>query len=320
MNKSLNRHALMLASGQQFLMNKSASSKTRKVLWYYDWGTIGDSIMDLSQRFQIPSNVSIDLCMPHGPISLFTNDTRFRRVHKSISECDRQYDLIILQNLTTKTLFQKIRHYPFTRFYSIMGHKRNEDFSRMQLSYERLSGLFGLERASGPIEPSIGLTSVNSPKTETFQIAVAVGGNDQRRRFENWPSVIRLIDNHWPKSQPKPTYIIVGAGEHAKEAAARICGELPSDRVVSRLDLPTVEMAAEIIQESSFFIGADGGLMHIAAALRKHGVGLFSEILPEWRLHSESKMGAIFTSGDINEIGTERIGHEVIGHCQTLFG
>jgi hypothetical protein len=318
LKRSLNRQALMVLTGQQFLMDRAASQKARKVLWYYDWGTIGDAIMDLSQRFLIPQDVSIDLCMPYGPVSLFANDSRFRQVFTSLSECDSHYDLVIIQNLTTKTLFKKIRHFPLTHFCTIMGHKRNEDFSRIQLSYERLAQLFGFDRAAGPIEPSIALPAANAPKIEGFRIVVAVGGNDTRRRLDSWPAVIRSIDTRWPVSHTKPTYLLVGAGEHAKEAAALISDVLPAERIVSKLDLPNIATAAECIEQSSFFVGADGGLMHIAAALRKPGIGIFSEIRPEWRLHPDSKMKAIFTNGNINEIAAETISNAVLAYCTDL--
>lgn len=166
----------MVVSGQQFLMDRAASQAPRKILWYYDWGTIGDAIMDLSQRFLIPQDVSVDLCMPYGPIKLFAHDTRFRKVSNAISKCDSDYDLIIIQNLTTKALFKKIRHFPLTRFCTIMGHRRNEDFSRLQLSYDRLAQLVGFERSGGPVEPTIGLPFPTARRPDAFQIVVAVGG------------------------------------------------------------------------------------------------------------------------------------------------
>jgi ADP-heptose:LPS heptosyltransferase len=308
----------MIITGQLFIMDKAVARKARKVLWYYDWETIGDALMDLSQRFLIPSDVSVDLCMPYGPIALFVNDSRFRRIFNSLAECDSHYDLIIIQNLTTKTLFNKIRHFPLTHFFTIMGHKRNEDFSRMELSYERLAQFFEFDRTTGPIEPYIALPTMKAPKSEGVQILVAVGGNDKRRRFDGWAAVIRSIDEQWPASHAKPTYMLVGADRHAKEAAALISAQFPIERIACRLDLPDIATVAETIEQSSFFVGADGGLMHIAAALRKPGVGIFSEIHPEWRLHRNSKMKAIFTKGEINEIAVDQISNTVLDYFMHL--
>ncbi|CAE6718564.1 hypothetical protein R75461_01393 [Paraburkholderia nemoris] len=84
---SVKRIALMLLSGQQLLIADAAPRKVKKLLWYYDWATIGDSIMDLSQRLLIDPRISIDLCMPHGPVELFVRDARFRRVSRSLDDC-----------------------------------------------------------------------------------------------------------------------------------------------------------------------------------------------------------------------------------------
>src|SRR5471030_1817458 len=83
---AIKRSVLMLLSGQQLLIASDAPQKTSKLLWYYDWATIGDAIMDLSQRFLIDPRISIDLCMPHGPIELFVDDDRFRRVSRSLDD------------------------------------------------------------------------------------------------------------------------------------------------------------------------------------------------------------------------------------------
>ncbi|MEX3941243.1 glycosyltransferase family 9 protein [Paraburkholderia sp. BR10937] len=313
---TIKRAALMVMSGQQFLMTETAPRNTRKVLWYYDWGTIGDSIMDLSQRFLIHADIEIDLCMPYGPIELFTGDSRFRRVFKALSDADDRYDLAIVQNITTKTLGQKVRFFPRTRFCSIMGHRRNEDFSRMQLSYERLAQIFDVTNGTGPIEPSLEVVHDETADADGFQILVAVGGNDRRRRIDDWSKLLRAVDAFWPKSYVKPRYVLLGNGEPAREAVRQIEAHLPAQRLVTVTDMPDLRAAAEVIDRCSFFLGADGGLMHIAAALGKPGVAIFSEIRPEWRLHTRSKMRPIFTDGSINEIPDAKIAGEVVRYCE----
>ena len=130
--------------------------------------------------------------------------------------------------------------------------------------------------------------------------------------------MIRSIDAGWPKSHAKPKFVIIGCGEHAIEAASSIARHVPPERIDSRIGLPDLRKAADVIGRSSFFLGADGGLMHIAAALKKPGVAIFCEIRPEWRLHARSKMRAIFSECDINQIPTEKISGEVIRYCEDL--
>jgi len=201
-----------------------------------------------------------------------------------------------------------------------MGHRRNEDFSRMQLSYDRLAHVFDIANDAGPIAPSLEIAHDGGAPAEGFQILVAVGGNDKRRRIHDWSAVLQAIDARWPMSNVKPRYVLLGNGEHALEAVREAKAHLPEQRIVAKTDLPDLRAAARVIQRCSFFIGADGGLMHIAAALRKPGVAIFSEIRPEWRLHAHSGIKSIFTEGSIDEIPVENIAGEVVDYCEALTG
>lgn len=312
----IKRSALMLISGQQLLIARDAPQKTRKLLWYYDWATIGDAIMDLSQRFLIDPRISIDLCMPHGPIELFADDDRFRRVSRSLDDCDARYDMVIVQSLTTSTIFKKLQYHPFTPWLSIMAHRRDERFSRIQLAYEQIARVFS-SCGSGPIEPALRFPDRSLP-SQRFSISVAVGGGDKRRRYENWAQLIGLIASNWPQHMPVPKFILIGTGDAAVDTAKSVCDQCDCGEVESQINLPNLTAAAGLIQQSSFFIGADGGLMHIAAALRKPGVAIFCDIKPEWRLHSNSKMRPVFSEQDINDIAPEKIADAVIDYCREL--
>ncbi|RKE26239.1 glycosyl transferase family 9 (putative heptosyltransferase) [Paraburkholderia sp. BL23I1N1] len=307
----------MLLSGQQLLIANAAPQKARKILWYYDWATIGDAIMDLSQRFLIDPRVSIDLCMPYGPIELFVGDDRFRRAFRSLDDCDARYDMVIVQSLTTKTIFKKLQYHPFTPWLAIMAHERGERFSRIQLAYEQIARVFK-SRESGPIEPALTIPDQGAERSQRFTISVAVGGGDKRRRYENWAEVIRLILSSWPKEVQSPKFILIGTGDTAIDTEKAVRDNLDCDHVESHMNLPSIAVAAQLIQRSSFFIGADGGLMHIAAALGKPGVAIFCEIKPEWRLHSKSKMRPVFSAQDINSIPVARVASEVADYCREL--
>jgi hypothetical protein len=314
----IKRTALMLLSGQQLLIANDAPQEVRKLLWYYDWATIGDSIMDLSQRFLIDPRISIDLCMPHGPLELFAGDDRFRRVVRSLNDCDARYDMVIVQSLSTKAILKKLQYHPFTPWFSIMGHRRDEHFSRIHLAYEQIARVFKSKHESGPIEPTLTMPNPCAARSDRFTIAVAVGGGDKRRRFEDWAVLLQLIASNWPKQAPSPRFVLLGAGKSAFDAVKAIRDRLDCPHIDSHVDLPNITAAAELIEQSRFFVGADGGLMHIAAALGKPGVAMFCQIKPEWRLHSQSKMRTVFAEQDINSIPTETIASEVTDYCRTL--
>ncbi|SOE68941.1 Glycosyltransferase family 9 (heptosyltransferase) [Burkholderia sp. OK233] len=315
---SVKRIALMLLSGQQLLIANAAPQKVKKILWYYDWATIGDSIMDLSQRLLIDPCISIDLCMPHGPAELFVRDARFRRVSRSLDDCDARYDMVIVQSLTTKTILKKIQYHPFTPWFSIMGHRRGENFSRIQLSYEQITRVFKSTHESGPIAPTLTISDQGAGSAEMFTIAVAVGGGDKRRTYENWAMLIKQISSSWPKEAPSPRFILLGTGEIALDTVRAVRDDIACGHVESHVDLPNIAAAAELIKQSSFFIGADGGLMHIAAALGKPGVAIFCQIKPEWRLHSQSTIRTVSAGQDIDSVPIERIASEVTDYCREL--
>ncbi|RAS23510.1 hypothetical protein [Paraburkholderia bryophila] len=58
--------------------------------------------------------------------------------------------------------------------------------------------------------------------------------------------------------------------------------------------------------------------MHTAAALGKPGVAIFCEIKPERRLHSNSKIHAVFSEQDINGIPVDRVTSEVTNSRREL--
>ena len=225
--------------------------------------------------------------------------------------------MVIVQSLTTKTIFKKLQYHPFTPWLSIMAHGRDERFSRIQLAYEQIARVFK-PREAGPIEPALTVSELSARREDAFTISVAVGGGDKRRRYENCAELIRLIYSAWPKHLPSPKFILIGTGDTAHQIAKTVRDDMSCDRVESHIDLPSIAAAAELIKRSSFFVGADGGLMHIAAALGKPGVAIFCEIKPEWRLHSKSKMRPVFSELDINSIPAERVAGEVVDYCCEL--
>ncbi|MGN6528903.1 MAG: glycosyltransferase family 9 protein [Burkholderiaceae bacterium] len=308
----LRRAALLLATGQRFLLVERPRQLPRRVLWYYDWETIGDAVMDLSQRVLVDASIELDLCMPKGPIELFEHDGRFRRVHRRPSDCEGPYDLIVTQWITTELIRRKARHFPLVPWLSVMCHERGELFCRTTLSFERLRPLFGSDCSSTAAPPSLDLASCAARGFEPVDIVVAVGGRDPRRTYSRWPEVVEALVRHWPSRRGRPKIALVGAGVAAKIAADEIVRLGLPARFDVHLDLPGPLRAAQLIAAGQVFVGCDGGLMHVAAALGKPGAALFCEILPQWRLHATSGIVGLFEAHGIDRIEPEAVA------CATL--
>ena len=298
----LRRAALLLATGQRFLLVDRPRQLPRRVLWYYDWETLGDAVMDLSQRVLIDASIELDLCMPKGPIELFEHDARFRRVHRHLSDCKGPYDLIVTQWVTTELIRRKARHFPLAPWLSVMCHERGELFCRATLSFARLRPLFGPDCSSTAVPPSLDLASCAACGFEPVDIVVAVGGRDPRRTYSRWPEVVETLVRHWPPQRGRPTIALVGSGAAAKVAADEIGRLGLAARIDVHLDLPGPLQAAQLIAAGQVFVGCDGGLMHVAAALGKPGAALFCEILPRWRLHATSGIVGLFDPHGMDRI------------------
>jgi hypothetical protein len=299
----LKRSALMAVTGQRALLTESARPTPRRVLWYYDWKTVGDAVMDLSQRTLVDPSIEIDLCMPHGPLELFEGDARLRRVHRALRDCRGPYDLVITQWITTAVIVAKLRYFPTTPWLSVMCHERDEKFPRMALSFRRLAPLFGPGHPPAPVPPSLGLAPRDAPAPDRLEVVVAVGGRDPRRTYGRWPEFVGALARAW--ARPGLRLVLMGCGADARAAADAIVRAHPACDIALQLDLPTLSAAARIIERSAAFVGADGGLMHIAAALDKPGVALFCEIRPEWRLHPRSRIVGLFDAVAIDRIAAD---------------
>lgn len=313
---SFRRWILLLLTGQAFLRARRDKGAQR-ILWYYNWDAIGDSIMDLSQRFIIDDGVRLDLCIGSCARSLYKDDKRFHRVVSSLADCGDAYDIIIVQNLTSKFIKQKLLYFPFSRWMNIQSGGADERFARIDLAHEKISGLFGV-RQSSPVAPSLNIEADDAGDSAQFCVVVAVGGEDPRRRYERWDIVINAMLRTPGIAAAQPVFHLIGSGESATKAAALVNQNVRYPFVACNVNLPGVADAARLISKCAFFIGADGGLMHIAAALDKPGVALFSKIRPELRLHKSARLRSLFTEGEINDVDADAIAATASSYCREV--
>lgn len=300
------RELLLLVSGQKCLQAKLFPANVKRVLWFYDWTTLGDSIMDLSQRFAFPENIALDLCVPKGPAELFDGDRRFHRVYRSVETCPKDYDFILLHDISTSSIKFKVKNYYSTPFASMLGHQQGERFARIDFSAFRLERLLGIS-ISSPYAPRLGERPLAGLMPEPGRIAVALGGKDVRRRYSHWPELLAAVAQAWKPAWPPLRFALIGSGPSAKEDLASFPEEFLAACCEIFLDLPSLLEVQQQIGRSEWFLGADGGLMHIAAALDKPGVCLFSEIRPEWRLLPACRLQSVYTPAAMDNISVATI-------------
>jgi hypothetical protein len=308
--RTLRRRILLALSGQILLQRNRVSGKARRLLWYYDWSTLGDSIMDLSQRAAIPEEITLDLLMPCGPAGIFAGDSRFAHVFRSIEEVGRDYDFILIQDLSTRSLKYKLSHHFATPFASVHEHLKDERFSRIAFAARRISELFGLPPFP-PLTPSLPMPAQQSSAAGRV-IAVAIGGNDPRRAYQDWAGVLGKLIANWPAEERAPRFLLIGNGAGAVQALQLMPAALLADHCDTLIDAGDPRELVAAIAGCDAFLGADGGLMHIAAACGKPGLALFCEIQPEWRLHPDCRLASLCDDSSLNRITAGQIAGELI--------
>lgn len=301
-----------VVTGQGFLYKNQFPKGPLKILYYHHCNAIGDPIMDLSQRFALPDDVVLDVCYPGGiACELFANDPRIRNVYSDPSACPQDYDAILLYDISPQSLRFKLSRYFFKPWTSILNHQQGESYARMPFMAIKLERLFG-KKIDPLVYPRIFIGPSNGAAPKQNRIAIAVGGGDGRRTYKNWHLVAEQIISKCKQSSQQVSFVLMGNGDSAHQALNLFLPELTRSHCDFAVDLPNLEAVATTIGSAEFFLGCDGGLMHIAQALEKPGIALFGAIKPEWRLHPDSKLKALWTESNVNDFEPSFIADQMI--------
>ena len=113
--------------------------------------------------------------------------------------------------------------------------------------------------------------NLNPKKSETVSypfIAVQISAGNNKSTYKNWPINYWIDFLKMLAEQYADKKIILLGEKNEIEIATKIKNELDLD-IDSRVGKTSISEAMNIINQSEFFIGLDGGLMHLAVALKK---------------------------------------------------
>ena len=244
----------------------------RKILWI-NWAapSIGDSLMDLSARRLLGCR-QIVLLTQKKNYEIYLSDPIFASVCFCKKDLVKKYgrrffDLIICDSYSPRVLLQKLYVAPTTEFVGLYCFLNGFEVHRTYFAFARLSQLVRKPAPVAEIRPYLFETKVSST-SGVRRVAVAIGGEWGFRTYQDWHPVLEdLVGNSYE-------VVLVGS-PNGLDLANRFAQEFEEiENTVGKLSL--IEVVQEIAH-SDFFIGADGGLWHIACAVGTPSVVMFAD-------------------------------------------
>ncbi|HKR41358.1 MAG TPA: glycosyltransferase family 9 protein [Paraburkholderia sp.] len=285
LKKQLHKWSILSLNRQLGLYTESAQLRpgARILLFYSGVNNLGDALMDLSGRALLSgTSYKLDVVLDPSLAELFRHDRYFSKVYTDYREIDfGEYDFVILNKLGIRVIKEKIRYAGQARFTSLIGWYAGRNFNHIQFSYYSFNKILN----SGIEEAALYRSSrliLDAPQSQDFpaqmwagRIAISVGGRESNRIYGKWADVLARLDDDPEMSRYQ--YVLIGSDNGLKEASdltAMSFRNLKLDSLVGKLK---IHECYALIGQSRLFVGADGGLLHIAHAAGVPTVALFSD-------------------------------------------
>lgn len=273
--KFVKRQILFLILGKCCGLTKEVPKITvfhRKILWI-NWAapSIGDSLMDLSARRLLGSR-HIILLTQRKNYEIYLKDPTFVGVYFCREDLVKDYgrhffDLVICDSYSPRVLMQKLYVAPFTDFAGLYGFLNGFELHRTYFAFARLSQLVGKSATPIEIRPVLFETKGIS-NSGVRRVAVAIGGEWSFRTYPHWHPVVEdLVRNSYE-------VVLVGS-PNGLDLANRLAQDF--DGIENTVGKLTLREVVREIANCDFFIGADGGLWHIACAVGTPSVVMFAD-------------------------------------------
>ncbi len=253
-------------------LNKIADEH-RSILWI-NWAapSLGDSLMDLSARVLLDGREVVLLTHPKNK-ALYENDDYYSCVFSDYRELiakygKRYFDLVICDSYSPRVLNKKLTVAPFVPFVGLYGYLNGFEVHRTYFAFARMMEVLALNKIDDPIRPTLSLHERLKKQKREVDVCISVGGEWCFRTYDQWCEIVSWL------TEKGYSVSLVGA-ENGIHDASKILDKQPSVRsTVGCLSLREVCME---VAKAKIFIGADGGLWHIACAIPIPTVVLFAD-------------------------------------------
>jgi heptosyltransferase-2 len=315
--KYLHKHWLLRARGQ-LPLERAHLDGSQRLLWIYAKRNFGDAVMDLAGRALLKGRgVRVDLLAPPSLVPLFAQDDIFGHVYGDPSQVDAsRYDAIVLSEYNLPSIRLKARHFGRLPYACLYRYFNGPDRNQTRFSHAAVNEVFALGLSadelaaiSKPYLASGAATRESVGELLPAQpfIALAAGGLDFNRTYHRWPEFIELLSRSEEARLPREVVLL--GSDNGLESARELCAGVPGSlRIRSLVGKLTFLQSREVVARAALFIGADGGLMHVAHSTGTPSVSLFSDREPPYlRLTEACRSIGLQGSGDVDTLAPGQI-------------
>jgi len=295
---------------EKFIIEK----KHKRILWInISAPSLGDSLMDLSSRVLLQDK-SIDLFTSKKNAHLFYDDKVFNGVYSDISQrIDKEYDLIILDSYSTRSMKIKRKIAKNTYFVGMFGFFNGPEVNRVLFSFFQMNNLLpinekkDMELIQSEVKNSIAFNQkdidiIDSLSLPRKFISIVIGGEWDYRKYRKWAEVISLLIAYKPDIK-----IVLLGSENALKDSKKILAKFPTGNIYDFINRLSFKQSAIIISKSDRMLCCDGGLMHAGNASGVISVSLFAKLTPKMQLTDAIKSFPLFDKEDVNNIHPKEI-------------
>jgi len=319
---------LLLKLGNLFADHR-APLKTDRILWIYFGGkegrAIGDSIMELSGRSLLKNlEYQIDLLTYKNVEDIFIGDDIFGSIYTDPRQIDSKiYDYILFTDYSPRIIKLKLRFFLKKSygclFEFFIPHGSNLH-NQTQFSFAAVNQLFNLELTHQQLEkvsrPYLYWERIQKEKIDLLLpknefLTISCGGVDPNRIYAHWVHFLHILDK---STQSFPKIIILMGSKNGLSMGDLILSQsFTSIQVISLIDQTSILESAYVISKSALFIGADGGLLHVAHSTEVKSVGIFlKEFSSKYRLTQRCNSSILECNQTVNELSPEMLYQKVI--------
>ncbi|VVE24043.1 glycosyltransferase family 9 protein [Pandoraea cepalis] len=321
--KYLHRRLRLALSGQSSREVRRVSPSAR-VLWIYGGkASVGDAVMDMSGRALLRGREGpVDLLITSGLKAVFEGDDIFRHVYDDpASVKPGDYDVVVLQEFNYPTLRLKRKYFPSLPFACLFRYFHGPDRNQTQFSLAAVNDVFSLGLASDDLfvrakpylrQESALPEAVAGKLTPGTFLVLAMGGVEPRRTYAHWREFLQAYDIAYAPGMPDGV-VLLGSGNGVEAASALMEAKFVHLKLTSLVGELTLRDAKRVIANAALFVGADGGLMHVAHTTVTPSVTLFAKAEPPYlRLTPACRSTPLQTDSDVSAVDASELVETVV--------